>query len=131
MRFTPVPEKKPLPKGKYQFEIARAEDTVSQNSGCEMIKLKVKLYNGGESSEAVVADYLLEALEYKLRHAAYACGAGEKYESGELCAADLEGKTGECLVDIEKDKTGKYQDKNVIKDYVVPEGSGGADDLPF
>ncbi len=122
MRFTPKTEKEIqeanlIPVGIYPFEIVTAIDTQS-NARNDMIKLGIKLWDI-EGNERHVYDYLLEVMEYKLRHCAYACGLGDKYESGVLAAADFEGRTGSLKLGIKKDKTGQYPDQNNVSDYIV------------
>jgi hypothetical protein len=106
-----------LTPGEYDFEIVTAEDTISKSSGNEMIKLKVNVFdaNGGKRT---IFDYLMPSVAFKLRHAAEACGLEDEYESGNLEAFDFEGKTGRCKVNIQKDKSGQYPDKNGIADYI-------------
>lgn len=129
MQFTPKTEKEIAeenlwPVGEYGFEITEAYDKVS-NSGNEMIELKLKVFNA-EGGFKFIRDYLLESLSYKLRHAATACGAIGKYESGQLVAGDFVGATGFVKLGIDKDKTGKYPDKNAVKDYVTQEDASQA-----
>ena len=122
MRFTPKTENEVaasglLEKGIYDFQIVSAEDKESK-SGNEMIVLKVNVFDD-EGRSTLIFDYLLETVAYKIRHAAYACGLGDKYEGGQLLAEDFIDKTGKVKVGISKDKTGQYPDKNSISDYVV------------
>lgn len=124
MKFSPKTENEIksanlLPAGEYDAEIGTAEDKVSA-AGNEMIKLDVTVFDKG-GGKHFIYDYLLEAMAFKLRHAAEACGLLEKYEKGLLEADDFIGKscTVKLKVDISKDV--KYPDKNVIADYVVGE----------
>lgn len=124
MKFQPKTEKQIAeaglwPKGDYAFEILEAEDTTSKSSGNDMIKLKVKIFNDAGQSQNVF-DYLLpDTMEYKLRHIAEACDLLEDYERGDLQAYQFVGKTGWCKVNVSKDKTGQYPDKNGIADYLT------------
>lgn len=104
------------PKGNYDFEVLDCSDETSK-AGNDMIKLMLKVYNADGKTQNVF-DYLLESMEHKLRHAAYAVGLGERYEAGDLEAADFEGKSGKLTLDIQPAKDG-YAAKNVVKDYVV------------
>lgn len=152
MRFTPKSEEecrrpmRVLPKGDYDFEVMFAEERVSSN-GNEMIELKLAFYDGNDAERpaATVYDYLLESIDYKLRHAAYVCGVGNKYEVGDLKANDFFGATGRAKLKVEKytDKNGNERDKNTVADYLVNEKSEkhgpsdvdcppiGDEDLPF
>lgn len=135
MKFTPKTEKEIAeenlwPAGEYSFEITEAEDTVS-SKGNEMIELKLKVYNE-EGNFKILSDYLLEAIAYKLRHAAEVCGLLDAYNSGVLLASDFVGKTGYLKLKIDKDKTGKYPDKNGVGDYITErsKSSNGAAKSP-
>lgn len=101
------------------FEILESDEQNDKN-GDGMFKLKVKVYHpDGERSQNLF-DYVSGTwMEHKLRHLAEAAGLLSEYESGEIEAYQLVGKTGLCSIKIQKDKTGDYGDKNVISDYVV------------
>lgn len=147
MKFTPKSEKEIaemnlLSKGEYSFQVASCEETVSKK-GAPMLVLTLYLYDHALQPCGRVRDYLLEAMPHKLRHAAYACGLGEKYESGNLDASDFNGRNGSAKIGIEQDKTGQYPDKNVVLDYVRTQQDGSPklqekehkyvteDDIPF
>lgn len=122
MKFSPKTEKEVaeaglFAPGTYGFQVVKSEDKLSKN-GNEMIQLYLRVFNS-EGGFVMVTDYLMEALAYKLRHCAAACGLIEKYEAGELAAADFEDATGHLKLKIEKDKTGQYPDKNAVQDYVA------------
>lgn len=122
MKFQPKTENEVLSeglleRGEYDYEIADATEKTSQ-AGNEMIELKVRVFDA-EGNARVIFDYLLEAMAYKLRHAAYAVGLGDSYETGALEAQHFIGRTGRCKVGVQKDKTGAYPDKNIIQDYMV------------
>ena len=112
-----------FPKGDYPFEVIEGEDKVSE-AGNPMIELKIKVTNTYGASR-YVADYLLEKRPIKLRHAAEACGLLEQYEAGELAGTDFIGKIGKLTLTVEKDKSKRFPDKNVVADYVV-KNSGAA-----
>jgi len=137
MQFDPKTEKELAESnlwnaGIYSFEILEkskifgkefiTSDTKS-SKGNDMIQLAVAIYND-EGQIKVLPDYLLAALAHKLRHAAYACGIGNQYESGMLIASDFIGKTGHAQIEIQaggkkENGEGNHPDKNTIKDYVV------------
>lgn len=123
MRFTAksdkeISEMNLIPEGEYPFEISSGADKISK-SGNEMIELWVRVYKP-DGKFIQVADYLLESMAYKLRHAAEACDLLAKYEAGVILGSDFVGKTGMLKLGITKDKNGQYPDKNGIKDYIVP-----------
>lgn len=129
MKFTPKTEKelyedKVYPEGQYAFQIISAWDKQSK-AGNDMIELKIQVYNN-EGKFILVNDYLMESMMFKLLHACEACGLQDKYESGELVADDFIDKTGFLKLNIQKDKTGQYPDRNGVKDYVVKVDEVGA-----
>ncbi len=109
-----------IPEGQYQFEVVIAEDTQSK-SGNDMIKLKLNVWDS-EGRQHTVYDYLLEAMPKKLKHFAKHAGLIVKYESGELLADDCIGKCGTLELIIQEDKTGKYQPRNSVVDYLESKG---------
>lgn len=111
-----------LPEGIYDFEVVKGEDAISK-AGNEMIRLQLRFFDqhGGTT---MVNDYLLESIAYKLRHACYACGIGDKYEAGEFEGPDFEGRTGRAKIGIRKDPNGQFSDQNTVKDYLVEEPRG-------
>lgn len=121
---TEIQEMGLLAAGECSFEIMEAEDKISK-SGNEMIVLTVQVFEASGRSK-YIDDYLLDAIPHKVRHISEACGLLDKYEAGELHAIDFVSKTGHCKVGIQKDKTGAYPDKNVIRDYVIPKNTNGS-----
>lgn len=105
------------PDGDYDFEVLKSEDATSK-SGNPMIRLKLGIYNG-DAMRWHVSDYLVAAMEAKLRHFADTTGLLARYESGQMSAQDCTGRAGRCRLAVEEDKEGKYPDKNTVKDYIV------------
>lgn len=134
LNFTPKTEEELnksvlLQKGEYDFEVMKAEEALSK-SGNDMIKLTLKVY-GPNGETAHVYDYLLVAMEFKLKHFCDSVGLVAEYESGQLTADMCGGRAGRCKLAVETDASGKYDDKNVVKDYVASFGPVPADDTPF
>lgn len=127
MKFAPKTEKELSednlwPVGNYAFEVLEAEEAVDKNIN-PMFKLKVKVFKDSGASQNIF-DYVSPTwMEFKLRHLADACGLLAEYESGEIEAYQLVGKTGYCKVNISKDKSGQYPDKNSIGDYLADKPS--------
>lgn len=123
MKFQPKSEKELAeanlwPVGEYAFEVLDAEEAADKN-GNDMFKLRVKVFKNDGASQNIF-DYVSASwMEFKLRHLAEACGVLDDYEKGEIEAYQLVGKTGKCKVNVSKDKTGQYPDKNGIADYIV------------
>lgn len=123
MKFTPKSEQEIqsdglLPPGIYDFEVLKAEDTISKASGADMVKLQLHVFDT-DGQPRTVFDYLLESVAYKLRHAAEVCDLLDDYENGQLDAEDFIGKTGKCKIAIQKDKSGQFPDRNGVSDYIV------------
>jgi hypothetical protein len=133
MNFVPKTDKeiaadRLLPAGNYPFEILpratlgtreiETGDTVSK-SGDDMILLVVKVFNG-EGRGRVVLDYLTARTAKKLRGAAIACGLLAEYDAGSISGEAFIGKTGMLKLSVEKDKTGRYADKNAVAAYLPP-----------
>lgn len=143
MKFQPKSEKELAeanlwPKRDYAYEILEADEAEDKN-GNGMIKLKVKVYNDENKSQNIF-DYVSGSwMEHKLRHLAEETNLLADYESGELNAYDLVGKTGWCRLGVSVDKTGQYPDKNSILDYNMnakakPSNDGAVtddSDIPF
>lgn len=121
--------------GVYDFSFTTAEDKTSKN-GNDMIAVKLSVYNS-EGDSITVFDYLMEKMLFKLNHAAYSVGLGEKYEDGDLNAVDFEGRSGKLFLSRQPAQDG-YPAKNVVKDYILPSGETNVDlakelndDVPF
>ena len=116
-----------FPAGEYDFDVIKATDVVS-SKGNEMIKLELDIY-AANGNKTRVFDYLLEVLAYKLKHFCDCVGLTKEYEEGRLNAAMCKGKAGRCKLGIDKDKTGEYTDKNVIKDYIKSDSIINLEDI--
>ena len=121
MKFNPLPESEVLnllPVGEYEFYVKDAEDTVSQKSGAEMIKLTIAVIDKN-GNERTVFDYLLESMMYKVKHFADAVGLEAEYEAGGYSAASCKNRSGKCKIIIDQPEEGSpYNPKNAVKDYV-------------
>ena len=105
-----------IPPGIYDFQVINAEETTSK-AGNEMMKLQLTVWDE-KGRERTIYDYLLESLEWKVGHFAEATGLFDNYVKGMLPADMCIGKSGQCKVYIQQDKTGTYGDKNSIADYI-------------
>ena len=129
MRFKPKTEQQIMderlaPEGNYGFVVEKAEDTRSK-SGNDMIKLELRVYRK-DNSYFHVFDYLLEAMMFKLKHFCDATELSHKYEDGTLQARDCIGKRGYVKIIVQEDKTGQYEPKNAVKDYVTDKDNSKA-----
>lgn len=145
MKFQPkseeeVKKNKLMEEGDYDFIVVNAENVISK-AGNEMIKLKLNVWDK-QGKEKCVFDYLLESMDYKLRHFCEITGLIDTYNSGDVDAMDCLNKSGKAhiIIDIGKEKPGGgfYDDRNAIKDYVKSEikqtkkdDKFESDDIPF
>lgn len=119
-----------LERGIYNFEVANAEDQISKSKlipdsngdlvekgNNPMIKLTHRIWDEN-GKEYVIWDYLvdLESMWFKSKHFLQAVGA--TYEDVDLKAIHCIGKSGRLMIEVQKDKEGKYPDKNVVTDYI-------------
>lgn len=122
MRFNPLSEdelasQSLLEPGIYPFEVMAASEEISK-AGNEMIKIKINVF-GPNGKQIHIYDYLIEKLQFKLRHFCEATGLLAKYESGKLSELDCEGKSGMVKIKIDA-ANGQYLAKNAVHDYVKP-----------
>lgn len=109
-----------LEKGNYPFEVKAASPKISK-AGNDMIEIFLKVWDKS-GKEHFLYDYLMESVDYKLRHFCYSIGMGEMSEKGEFDCESIKGKAGICKIFIKEDKNGEYPPKNSIADYI--EGNG-------
>ena len=117
-----------IPEGEKCFaEVKESVDHTSQE-GKESIKLKLAIWED-VSIRTYIFVYLTPAFMLLFKHACIALIGKEKYESGNIQAHDFEDKSCDVIIGVKKDKTGKYPDKNIIKDFI--ERVQVKDGLPF
>lgn len=105
-----------LPEGIYDFTIDKAEDTKSKKSGDPMIAVEITVFS--ERGDRKIKDWLMEKMAWKLKHFAFSIGMGQAYESGDLSAEGLVGRSGK--VKLKKGSAnGDFAARNEVKDYVV------------
>lgn len=105
-----------LPNGEYDFEVVQTSNKAA-SSGADMITLKLTI-SDNEGVGRFIFDYLTEAMGWKIRHAADACGLLANYDAGTLCAADFEGATGKVKIKTQKGNKEYPNPKNVVEDYI-------------
>jgi hypothetical protein len=120
MRFNPLSdsaleEANLLPAGEYSFTITSASEKVS-SKGNDMLVIELEVYDTNGKARKVT-DYLVEAMQFKLKHFASAVGVLRSYDAGTLAAAELGGLSGRCTIQIEPAK-GEFKAKNSVKDYI-------------
>jgi hypothetical protein len=125
MRVTPISEEEAeaqsanlWPESEYDYEVRDASEETSKNTGNEMIKLEIWVFNQ-EGGRRLVFDYLVggEKSAWKVRKFAASCGLLPQFEKGDLIAPEIVGRTGRCKLGIQPAKDG-YQAKNVVRDYI-------------
>ncbi len=125
MRFTPLTDEEAAeqsnnlwPAGMYDFEVRQADETTSQTSGADMIKLEVWIFNT-EGGRRLCFDYLVSSPKaaWKIAQFCASCGLSEQYKSGNLMTAEIIGRTGQCEVVVQPARDA-FPAKNVIKTYL-------------
>lgn len=117
MRFTPKSEDElnPLiPAGVYDAEVVKAEEKQSK-AGNDMIALTLRVYLA-DGNTALVNDWLMEKVQYKLLNFCNATGLRAVYDSGELQADHCLGKSLKVKLTIKTDEV--HGEQNSVKDYV-------------
>lgn len=126
MRFTPKSEEELqvgslMDEGTYQYQVIDAKESISK-AGHDMVELKLMFWDAS-GRERLMFDYLLEAMGHKLRHFCESHGMLDKYNAGQLTAADCWNKQGKAEVIVQPGKPnpngGMYPSRNSVKDYVV------------
>jgi hypothetical protein len=115
-------QKRLRPPGDYDFSIVKAEEKKSK-AGNDMLELTLMVYDK-DGTTFTQMDWIVAAMEWKLRHFAYTIGMSNEYEAGQLDAASLQGRSGKVTLAVEKGrddgKGGLFPDKNNVKDYCDP-----------
>jgi hypothetical protein len=88
----------------------------------DMVEVVV-VVRDADGNEREFRDYLTDTGmgALKLRHACAAAGALDKYEAGEIAAADFPGHS--CRVRLGIEKKRGYRDRNLIEDYMPADAS--------
>lgn len=130
MKFDPRAANTLIPDGEYDAEIAEAEDTTSKK-GNAMMKLNVKVW-AGNGGPRVVFDYIVDPHSiWKLKQIAAAIGKNDVFASGEMGPSHIRGESVRVAIKTQKDKTGEFEDKNVVARYLAPAaGSAGTGEAP-
>lgn len=116
------------------YEIKEAVDAVSK-AGRDMIKAHIDVYNDKGDVRSIIT-YFGDWNDYHFSRI-----NRDRYEAGQVDAEDLLGRTGKCVLGIEKgglkDDGTKYADKNNIREFLKPAapiGKGAVelnDEIPF
>lgn len=123
MNFTPKSESevgfKLLQPGVYPFQVIFAEAKVSQ-AGNPMINMKL-LVTDPTGRSSTVRDFLMEKIDYKLRHFCFGTGLEETYTNGKLTSDFCSGREGYAKIAIDKYTTqdGREGEKNIVQDYLL------------
>ncbi len=136
-------QQKVLSQGIVDFTISKAEEAVSKNSGKDMLKLVLKVWDC-HGVEGLVYDYITASpkMAWKLKHFFESIGQGEQYQKGTINSEELIGKSGKAILAMQSDKTGQYGDKIGVKDYMekvgedkvkndLPDFTSKDEDVPF
>lgn len=109
-----------LEKGEYPFVVKSCQAKTSK-SGNPMLEVVLCVWDK-QGKEHTIFDYLMESMEFKLRHFFVSIGMEESYMKGAIEPASTVGKQGHVKIFIREDKTGQYQPKNAVGDYLVAKG---------
>ncbi len=126
MDYTPQTEREIrdsmiMAPGEYDFEVVTAKDTVSKNSGNEMIAMSVRVFPTDGSSPRLINDYLVPGSklgELKMNRFCHATGLQDIYFAGDLNGLACEGAAGKLRLTVSS--SAQYGDSNSVKDYIVP-----------
>ena len=122
MKFDPAAAVTLIPDGEYDAEIVSAEETKSKK-GNDMWKLAVKVWTGG-GGPRVIFDYIVNpGTIYKLKQLASALGKRDLFDSGDMGTQEVTGESVRVSIKTETDKTGQFEDKNVVARY-LPQSAG-------
>jgi hypothetical protein len=124
MKYQPKSEKQfaeegLFPPGIYDVEVIEAIDRPSK-AGKEMVTLKLVVFND-VGAQRTVFDYMTFGSNFgerKFRHAADCFGLIGLYETGDLSAADFQGKTGKAQIGQSKPTPQYPLPNNIIADYI-------------
>lgn len=126
MRFDPLPDEETKPKkadfkkllspGPADFEISKAEDTLSKNN-VEMLKLTLRVTDCN-GDQGLVWDYITANAQWKLRGLLTAIGRESVYATGNCDAEEVSGGIGKCELKITKSEG--YGEQAVVAFYSVP-----------
>lgn len=113
-----------LQEGPGSFEIIKAEQTISNNTGSPMIVLLLKIWDQA-GLQGLANEWLTENNIYRARVILRAGGmdipSGNK--EVEWTSDDFMGKKGRCEIGIEVSKNCEYPDKNKVKKYIKADSS--------
>jgi hypothetical protein len=114
-----------LKEGEGTFTVLNAIEATSKK-GDPMIKLLLECYDC-ENRKGNIFEYLIFTdnvfCERKIKHFCFAVGLEKEYESGKLNHFECQGRSGNLLIGIQKDKTGAYPDKNCVYDFLKCDGN--------
>ncbi len=130
MQFTPKTDKELnnialFQRGNYDFVVMDAQELLDKNG-----ILRIHDDSGRERN---VQDYLSDysSFHYKIKHFCECTGIEHKYLAGTLEVDDCINKKGKLKLSIKIDKTGQYNDKNVVQDYIKGDANTDEVKLPF
>lgn len=109
-----------LPEGEYDFEVVETSDKASKK-GNPMTTLKLHVF-GEDGGANIIMDYIALGNHFgerKFRHAAFACGLGAIYETGNLVSTDFQGKCGKVKIKQQEGNVDYPLPKNAVADYIM------------
>lgn len=123
-----------LKEGDYDAVITKSVDTISANSGNNMMDMTLSVYDDDGKSHSI-RDFLVftKAMMWKVVHCAESAGVLKEYEEQNFCSELMQDRTVRVKIVVEEgglipeDKLkgkaagSKYPDKNKVEDYLKKE----------
>ena len=128
MQFQPLSENEidnlgvsRLEPGLADFEVVNASEKVSK-TGNAMIELQLRVWDN-KGKEGSIYDYLVstDKAMWKIYLFCKSINAKEEYEKGNITPDFTIGKTGHCVLKLEKSKDEQYKDRIKINEYLSTE----------
>lgn len=127
LKYTPRTEEEVsllLPKDKYMLTVKKVSVENKKVGDFDFDILSLELEANHNNRNIIIYDSIrLDGSVFsdrKLRHYAYATNFSEDYNDQIFDPKKTIGKKVEANIDIKKDKTGQYPDRNRVLDYLVP-----------
>lgn len=114
-------------KGEYDATVIKAEDKVSKK-GNDMIALGLKVYHD-DGRTTLVNDWLLPSMPMKLLKFCQSAGLQDRYDKGDLRAADCMDRDVRVILKVQEDESGQFPPQNSVANY-KPRGDEAPQEKP-
>ena len=119
------------PDGEYSYEIMEADEYVKEETGNEVIKLTVRVFND-DGEHRQIMNWLTNTPQsaWRIRQFAASCGLLAEYEKGYLQAPQIIGRVGMCKLGTkESEWNGEKRKNNFIVSF-LKKASGNTASAP-